>query len=138
MKNPNTPLRSAYVSALKTATGLGVWGKRVPLTVKPIPKKYITIINQTKQENVPSKCGYEWKCQITIDIHLVNALGFSDTATLDAIEEQVLNVVKNIQVAGFIVKRTTFIGQSSLDADTSTQSIERTVLIYEHWLNRAE
>lgn len=135
MKNPNTPLRTAYVTGLRTATGLNVWGKKVPLTVKPIPSQYIVISSQSKQRFVVSKCGFEWMCQVTVDINLVNALGFANTEVLDAIEEKVLNFVQSITVTGFKVKTTRLVNQTQLDAETSTQSIERTILVYEHWLN---
>lgn len=136
MKNPNTPIRAAYVQALRSATGLNVWGKRVPKSVQ-IPQKYIIIGTQTKQRFAVSKQCWEWICQVVVDINYVNPQGFSDTAELDAMEEMVLNAIENIEITGFNVKFTRFLGQTPLDAEMPTQSIERSILMYEHWLNKA-
>lgn len=136
MKNPNTPIRAAYVTALRSATGLNVWGKRIPKST-PIPQKYIIIGTQTKQRFAVSKQCWEWICQVVVDINYVNPQGFSDTAELDAMEEMVLNTIQNIKITGFNVKFTRLLSQTQLDAETPTQSIERSILMYEHWLNKA-
>lgn len=137
MKNPNLPIRRAFVQTIKNKTGLNVWGKRVPKSTKPIPEKYVLIGTQTKQRFAVGKQCWEWICQIVVDINYVNAQGFSNTERLDEMEEQVINAIDGIQVDGFNVKFNRLLSQTQLDADTPTQSIERTILMYELWLNKA-
>lgn len=143
MLNPNEPLRAAYVEAIQTATGLQVWAKKVPKDVV-IPDQYIIINSQSKTLTEEYKNlsapplvanKFEWLCTITLDLYNINLAGFGDPAINDAIEALVISAVQDgIEVDGFEVKSYSFIDSIDLDIETDTQSIERRVVTYQHWL----
>lgn len=132
--SPDKFIRKAYITAL-APIGIPVYGKKVPISVKPIPPQYIILSTQTKQRTAVSKNGWEWSTQITVDIVSQGAKGFSGTDKLDDIEGQVVDAIENgITVDGFYVKSTNLLNSQPLDTETDTQSIERRILIYEHWV----
>lgn len=135
MVNPNEHIRKAYILALADI-GVPVWSKKVPKTIKPKPIKYVLISSQSKNETVRDKCGFEWLCTITLDITSIKNLGDSDVSILDDIEEKILSRIdEDIQVEGFIVKSAEIVESTDVEFETASQSIERRVIIYEHWLN---
>lgn len=144
--NPNKYIRAAYITALSTATGLNVWHKRVPKNVTPIPGKYIILDSQTKNETVVAKNStvenntyFEWLCNLNINIYNVNPIGFTNTAAIDDIEQIVISVIRSgIAIPNFSNKDTRILGSQDLSVETSTQSIDRLLIQFEHWLNRAE
>ena len=130
IKNPNTSIRTAYISAL-SVTGLPVWSKRVPLNTTPQPKKYITLTSQTKQPFERTKDCFEWLTSLNVDMWQINTPGYINTVNLDNIEELAINAIENITIPGFIVKDVIMIQSQDLDIDTPTTSIERRVLTYQ-------
>lgn len=138
MINPNKYIRAGVIPMLKTATGLtGVWHKKVPKTVIPTPDKYILVTSQTKNRFAVAKDCYEWLCTLNIDIHNINPQGFTETSAVDDIEENVLNAMTGVTVAGFTVKLVALSNSIDLDVESNEYSIDRRVLTYELWLNRA-
>lgn len=132
--SPDKFIRKAYKTAF-APVNLPVYGKIVPVNVKPIPQKYIILGTQTKQRTAISKNGWEWLTQITVDIVFQGAKGFSETDKLDDIEGQIIDIIENgITIDGFYLKSTNLISSQPLDVETDTQSIERRILIYEHWV----
>lgn len=142
VKNPNVPVRQALIPALSAATGLPVWHKKVPKDVTPVPTKYILLQSQTKQPTERSKECYEWQASINIDITFINPAGFSNTVPVDSAEEQVINAVEQvendpltgIQIPDWYVKDIKMINSIDLDAETTTQSIERRIITYVFWI----
>lgn len=132
--SPDKYIRKAYIEALANA-GVPVYAKKVPID-KNIPQKYILLSTQTKQRTATSKDDrWEWLTQITIDIVFVGAKGISQTDKVDDVEGLVIEAIENgITVEGFAVKSTDLLNSQPLDDETPTQSIERRILIYEHWL----
>lgn len=137
MINPNKYVRGAWVSALRTATGLNAWDKNVPKSVNPIPERYILVANQRKNRFAVAKDCYEWLGIITLEIISIQPQGFASTAVIDDIEEAVITTISNgIEVPGFTVKFTRLLDQNDMDVETDTESIGRRILIYEQWLDR--
>lgn len=142
VKNPNVPVRQALIAALSAATSLPVWHKKVPKDTTPVPTKYILLQSQTKQPTERSKQCYEWQASINIDITFINPAGFSNTVPVDTAEEQVINTIEpvendyltGLQIPGWYVKDIKMINSIDLDAETSTQSIERRIVSYLIWL----
>jgi hypothetical protein len=131
--SPDKYIRKAYLAALAGA-GVPVYAKKVPID-KAIPQKYILLSTQTKQRTAVSKNGWEWNTQITIDIVFVGVKGVAQTDKVDDVEGAVIEAIENgITVDGFAVKSTDLINSQPLDIETPTQSIERRILIYEHWV----
>lgn len=135
--NPNKYIRTAYINALRTATGLQVWHKKLPKSVKPIPPQYIILDSQTKNETVKAKTDYfEWLC--TLDVHIMNYndKGFTNTTIVDDIEEKVIEVIKldGVTIANFSNKNVDILDSMDLDLETDTNSIDRRVIKFEHWL----
>ncbi|NGM63505.1 hypothetical protein G5B30_16470 [Sphingobacterium sp. SGG-5] len=139
MINPNKYIRDAWISAFKTATGLRVWGKLVPKDVNPIPNRYILISSQSKNRFAVAKDCYEWLCTINVEIINITPQGFVKTVTVDDIEETILNTVEiGITVPGFTVKLVRLAGPPvDMDIDTETEMIERRIISYELWFNKA-
>lgn len=143
-QNPNIPVRTALISAIKTATGLDVWHKKVPKDITPLPAKYILLQNQSKLQTEISKDCWEWQSTISIDITYINPAGFSNTVQLDNTENQIMNVLipdnfidfdaPRLDIPNWFVKDIKILDSTDLDAETSTQSIERRILTIIIWL----
>ncbi len=143
--NPNKYIREAYVNALETATGLNVWEDRVPKTVTNVPKQYILITNQTKNETANAKntdensqlTYFEWLCTIDVQIYNENAKGYSKTSVVDDIEETVISVIRNgVSIPNFYNKNTSILESIDLPVETTTKSFDRRIVKFEQWLNR--
>ena len=131
--DPNTALRTAYLSAL---AGIGVpgWAKKVPKNAE-IPSNYYLITSQTLNRTEVGKDCFEWLCSIVVDVIYRGTPGYASPVQTEAIEAEVISAIENgITVAGFSVKSTDFVDSVNLDEETETQSIERRVITYQHWL----
>lgn len=138
MRNPDKYLRAAYITAL-AGQGLTAYDKKVPIDQQPPPSTYILVASQTKTTTVRSKTDFEWNSRITLNIISVNPVGVSKTSVVDDMEEKCITVIENgILVSGFYVKSTYQISSLNLDIDGKTNSIERRVLLYEHWVAEIE
>lgn len=132
--SPDKFIRKAYLTAL-AGVGVPAYAGKVPISVTPIPQQYILLTTQTKQRTAVSKNGWEWNTQITIDIIYNGKKGFSQMDKVDDTEGKVIEAIENgISVEGFAVKSTELVNSQPLNAETDTQSIERRILIYEHWV----
>ncbi len=145
--NPSKYIRVAYIQALEVATGVKVWHRMVPKNVSPIPSAYIILDSQTKNETVNAKPSegseggtyFEWSTTIDVNIYRINEKGYSSAAIVDDLEQIVINVIRSgVIVPNFRNKDTRILESISLDAETSTQSIDRRVVKFEHWLDRSE
>lgn len=128
--NPNKPIRAAIISAI---TGIPVWHKKVPKNVSR-PTRYILLTSQAKRTIELSKCGWEWSASINIDIIQINSQGYSNAAPIDDIEQQVINAVQGLTVAGWDLKGIELVDSNDLDLETDDESIERRVLTYNFWI----
>ena len=137
MINPNKYVRLAYVTALKEATGLPVYDTRIPISVDPVPSKYILLHSQTLQPTATSKTCYEWECTIVVDINSVQPQGNTSSVIVDDIQEQVITAVESLTgIPPFQMKSKKLENQYAQDVETDSASIQRRVLTYSHWLNR--
>lgn len=144
MTSPDKYIRLAYITALESATGVKVWHKKVPKNVTA-PTKYIILDSLTKNETERSKpdgsgnsqTRFEWLCTIDVNIYNVNQAGYTSSAVVDDLEQIVLNVVRGgiVSVQGFHNKDTRILESLDLSVETSTQSIDRKLVKFEHWLN---
>jgi len=134
--NPDKYLRTAYVDALRPAlTGVNVWAKKIPKDVTPLPKRYVLITSQTKSRTEVSKGCYEWLCSIMVDVFNVNVAGYAKPENNDDYEEIIIDTIESgIVVPFFQVKSYDFIDSIDLDIETPAQSLERRVIVYQHWL----
>lgn len=138
MVNPNKHIRKAYIDQLADI-GVPIWSHKVPKTVKPKPLKYVLISSQTKNETEKDKCGFEWLCSVTLDITSVLGQGQSNMAALDDLEELILSRIDDdLPVGeGFVVKSADIVESRDVVFETQSQTVERRILIYEHWLSFA-
>lgn len=143
--NPNKYIRQAYIDALSLATGLDVWEDRVPKTINPVPKQYILLLNQTKNETANAKneseyyqlTYFEWLCTVDVQIFNINQKGYSRTEIVDDIEEKVMSIIRNgITIPNFSNKNTSILDSLDLPLETVTQSVDRRVIKFEQWLSR--
>lgn len=143
MVNPDKYIRKAYIDLCKTFIP-DVWEEGVPKTVKPLPELYILITNQSRNETEVSKgienevnSSKEWLCTVAVDINHVRVAGYFGSEQVDDIEQQIMNVVdlELLVVPGFKVKETRLVLSQPLSGTTSTQTVSRKVITYEHWLN---
>jgi len=134
--NPSKYIRAAYITALQNATGLKVWDRFVPKNITA-PQSYIILDGQTKNETANAKGEFfEWLSTIDVNIYYVGLVGYSYSVQVDDIENVVINTIRyGIPIAGFSNKNTQIIDSLSLNSETSTQSIERRVIKFEHWVS---
>jgi len=142
--NPDKHVRIGYIAALQAATGLKVWHRRIPKNVT-VPAKYIILDTQSKNETVNAKNNeeretyFEWLVTLDVNIYNVNQLGYSNAEAVDDIEQIIISVIRQgINIPNFNNKNTQIIESQDLSADTTTQSIDRKLIKFEHWLNRSE
>lgn len=135
MINPDRYLRTAYVTALKSATGLPVYAKSVPAGTTE--KKYIILDSQSKSQTVKAKVNYfEWLARINVNIYSINDAGNFSPINTDDIEQIVLNVVLGgVQIYGFNNKNTDLISTQDLSLNFASKAVDRKLLIFEHWLS---
>ena len=134
--NPNKYLRTAYVQGLPAyVNGIPVFVKKVPKSANP-PSQYILITSQTKNQTAIGKDCFEWLCEIVVDCIYSGPAGFAAPVNNDDVEENVQSfVLSGVEMPGWQVKSNDFIGSIDMDAETPTQSIERRVLTFQHWVN---
>lgn len=134
IKNPDEPLRTAYIAALSSVQP--IWSGVVPKTSVQ-DRSYTVLGAQTKNPTEKGKEGcMEWLCNITIDIYSISPAGYSAKSVNDNSEEQIIDIIEQgITVEGFMVKSTDFIDSVPFNIiQTPTQSIERRSITYQHWL----
>ena len=138
MYNPDKYIRKAYIDAIELATGLSVYDTSIPKDVQPLPKQYILITAQSKQRTSISKQLWEWQCQVRVDIVSVNDMGYHSSVSVEDIEEIVISTIEaGLTIQNFNNKSTRFLDSTPLPTETVTESIDRKIVDYEHWLNRA-
>lgn len=140
--NPNKPLRTAFISALKVAGNVEVWSKLVPRNVKPIPDQYILITTQTKTRVAVAKPtdqlydNFNWLVSTTIDMYNFSPAGYSNPGKNDDLEELITLAIENILVPGWAIKSRIFVQSLDLDVNTTENFIERRVITYQHWIEK--
>lgn len=131
INNPDTPIRTALVSALTSATGLPTKFQKIPKDTNPVQKKYIIMDSQSKLPFERTKDCFDWEAHINLNIYIVNTLGYVGGIEMDNYEEQVINTMESLLIPGWMIKRILFIDSNSLNVDTTTASIERKVIQYQ-------
>lgn len=141
--NPNKYVRIGYIARIKAITGLPVWYKKIPRNTTPVPKVYILLDSQSKNETVQSKStsermlNFEWRTTIDVNIYSVKDPGFSDASVVDDIEEKVLNEIRNgVAIPSFKNKDVQILESTDLSIDTDTMSIDRKLIKFENWLSQ--
>lgn len=134
MRNPDKFVRKGYAEAL-IAQGIPTYNKDIPVDVNPLPDLYVLIESQSKSTTERSKEDFEWNCRVTLHIIKLNTRGYTSTTTLDDAEGICITAIENgILIDNFHRKSTYLIESIDLDMTDKTSTIERRVLIYEHWL----
>lgn len=137
MKNPDKYLRKGYLQAL-SGVGITAYDKKVPIDISP-PSSYVLVSSQAKTTTERNKSDFDWNSRITLDIINVNMAGLANTAIVDDLEEKCITAIENgISMDKFYIKSNYQISSLNLDIDGKTQSIERRVLLYEHWVSEIE
>lgn len=134
IKNPDEPLRTAYLAAL--APVQPIWVEQVPKNVT-VPLSYTLIGSQTKNPTEKGKEGcMEWLCTIVIDVYSISPAGYSAKSVNDTAEEQIIDIIEQgFAVDGFMVKSIDFVDSITFKTlQTPTQNIERRSITYQHWL----
>lgn len=137
MKNPNKPIRTAYITAF-SALGVPVWAKKVPKGVT-IPQVYVLLHSQTKNTTAEDKDSFEWLCTMVVDIVSRREAGYSKPEILDDLEEQINEIIfEEIPIPYFINKETSLVDSRDIDTETTTHSIERRLITFQHWVNNVD
>lgn len=136
MVNPDKYIRAAYINALTSATGLPVFDDGIPIPEKDLPNKYYLLGTQTKNSTALSKHGWEWSCTAEVHCIFVNDKGFNSSAEADDMEEAVLSAGASLSVPQFNYITTSFIDSVSSNIETQTNTVNRKIVIYRHWLNK--
>lgn len=141
--NPNKYIRIGIISALKAAVPtLKVWYKKVPASLTPVPKVYVLLDSQTKNETVVSKSitekatNFEWLATIDVNIYSFKESGYSDADIVDDLEETILSVIRTgVDIPNFDTKDVRILESQDLSTETETFSIDRKLIKFEIWLN---
>jgi len=136
MLNPDKYVREGYIADLEPLLGgVPIWDGGIPVD-EPTPDVYVLITTQTKRPTERTKDGFEWMGTITLDIVSIRPPGTHNTAIVDDIEEILIErIEQEIDIPGFINNNTLFVDSVSLKDENASQSVDRKILIYEHWLN---
>ena len=134
MKNPSKPLRTAYIQALKTATGLPVYYKLLPSG--STAKEYILLDSMSKSRIVKAKVDYyEWQVRVNVNIYSIRPAGTSNQGRVDDIEEVVRATIGTaLPVDGWYNKNTDEVSQQDLSTVGQTTFTDRSLIIFEHLL----
>lgn len=140
---PEKPLRTAYIAALQTATGLSVYPDLVPKNIYT-PTAYILLTSQTKTRTAVAKPteasnlsdNFGWLTSIVFDIQYFSPSGFSNPGAVEDIEQQIINVAETILVPGWAIKSRVQVQSMPLPVNTATNFINRRVLTYQHWMEK--
>ena len=134
MRNPSKPLRTAYIQALKTATGLPVYYKLLPSG--STSKEYILLDSMSKSRIVKAKVDYyEWQVRVNVNIYSIRPAGTSNQGRVDDIEEVVRATIGTaLPVDGWYNKNTDEVSQQDLSTVGQTTFTDRSLIIFEHWL----
>lgn len=135
--NPNKYIRSTLVTALQSATGQPFFDTGIPIDLQPLPTLYGVVNNQTKNRFAVSKQNHEWLCSVTMELCAVQEKGFNSTVEVDDLEGVVLTSMEAIAVPGFRLGLIRLVDSIPSPIETATQTIDRTILVYELWLNKA-
>lgn len=135
MKNPDKYIRQAYLQLL-TDLAITAYNKDVPPDVNPLPSDYVLIESQSKTTTERSKTEFEWLCRVTLHIIHISDRGYTATTFVDDTEEQCITAIEaGFDVPFFYLKSISLIDSINLDLTDKTNTIERRVLIYEHWVS---
>lgn len=134
MRNPSKPLRTAYIQALKLATGLPVHYKVLPSD--STAKEYILLDSMSKSRIVKAKVDYyEWQVRVNVNIYSVRNAGTSNQGIVDDIEEIVRDTIGvALPIEGWYNKNTDEISQQDLSTSGQTTFTDRSLIIFEHWV----
>lgn len=134
MRNPSKPLRTAYIQALKLATGLPVHYKVLPSG--STAKEYILLDSMSKSRIVRAKVDYyEWQVRVNVNIYSIRPAGTSNQGIVDDIEETVRNTIGTaLPIDGWYNKNTDEIEQQDLSTIGQTTFTDRSLIIFEHWV----
>lgn len=134
MRNPSKPLRTAYIQALKLATGLPVHYKVLPSG--STAKEYILLDSMSKSRIVRAKVDYyEWQVRVNVNIYSIRAAGTSNQGIVDDIEEIVRDTIGvALPIDGWYNKNTDEISQQDLSTSGQTTFTDRSLIIFEHWV----
>ncbi|ASU34412.1 hypothetical protein [Mucilaginibacter xinganensis] len=141
--SPDKPLRTAYITALQIATGVGVFPDLVPKNIQT-PTSYILLTSQTKTRIAVAKPtassnlsdNFGWLSSIVFDIQYFSPSGFSNPGAVDDIEQQIINVAETVEVPGWAIKSRVQVQSIPLPVNTPTNYINRRVLTYQHWIEK--
>src|SRR5690606_3303537 len=107
----------------------------IPIDVEPLPNVYGSVKSQSKNTFGVTKQWHEWSCSVTIDLYSVEALRFNSNVIVDDLEQDVISTIAVLRVAGFDVKRVDFIDSVAMPTVTGANTVSRTVIVYEMWLD---
>lgn len=134
MRSPDKYIREAYLTAL-TDQGLTAFNKDIPVSSIPPPQQYVLIESQSRNTTERSKESFEYICLVVLHIISINTRGYSATSIVDDMEETCINAIEaGIIIDHFVVKSTYQVESKNLDMTYKTGSVERRVLVYEHWV----
>lgn len=133
--NPNKYLRKAVIEAIATATGKPTYDTLVPVGEDPQPSEYILVNSVSKSKFADDKGKHDWACSVQIDIVSIQERGFAASSVVDDIEEDVIQVMDNITVAGLKIHYSKILDTRPMNMGLLTQEIIRTVILYDIWVS---
>lgn len=140
MRNPNKPLRIAYVTGL-AGISVPVWDRRVPKDTTE-PELYVLVTSQTATDINRTKCGNtSTDCTVLLQVIYKVEQGYADSVPVDDVMDEITRIIdRNAQltVTGFRVMDTELASATVDDAfEFGTQTVIRGLLRFRHVLSQA-
>jgi len=123
MENPNKHIRKSIYDAVNTTYPCF----DTQVTGKLNPTQYVIISTQDKEDVNATKCGHRWEVATLLDLVCIyNGAGnVGSRVANDDMENAILGLIANIQIAGFTVKNRVYEFPSNLDTSNATQTVYR-------------
>lgn len=137
-------LRKAHIELVTATLGIAAYDQGIPLDLTQLPKRYAIVTAVNSQPTLGAKpvpadnMAYrqsETQAFIAVDIIDVNDFGFASNQWIEwACETYDDTARRQLVVPGYSVKQTIKSSEVPLPVETPTQSIQRTVITFEHWI----
>jgi hypothetical protein len=123
MVNPNKFVRQAIYNAVNSTYTC----YDMQVTGDDNPTQYVIISTQDKEIDKATKCGDRWITYTLLDIvKIYNGAGNVGSRLVnDDMENTIMSLIANIEIAGFTVLNRRYEFPSNLDSSTATQTVYR-------------
>ncbi|MEI2271827.1 hypothetical protein OHD16_06700 [Sphingobacterium sp. ML3W] len=139
-------LRKEYLRIVTGSTGLPGFDTSVPLDVSPLPNEYYLVSNVSRTQTTLAKApesyvtGYrknENRVFLNVDVNVRLKKGFNSSFSVEKYVDAIIeNLSSSLNPQGYYVKETKLVNMVPMNVVTDTNSIQRMVISFEHWVSK--